>query len=155
MGLIFILLYTSFNSLKNAALIYINVPIAATGGILALFLRDMYFSISAGVGFIALFGLCVLNGTLMVSYINELRQAGGQMKDAIIEGALTRLRPVLMTVTTDIIGFLPMAVSTDVGAEVQKPLATVIIGGLCFSTFLTLFVIPALYQWFPKRLEAA
>ena len=77
------------------------------------------------------------------------------MKDAIIEGALTRLRPVLMTVTTDIIGFLPMAVSTDVGAEVQKPLATVIIGGLCFSTFLTLFVVPALYQWFPKRLEAA
>lgn len=155
MGLIFILLYTSFHSLRNAALIYINVPIAATGGIAALFLRDMHFSISAGVGFIALFGLCVLNGTVMVSYINELRQEGKEIKNAIIEGALTRLRPVLMTVTTDIIGFLPMAVSTDVGAEVQKPLATVIIGGLCFSTFLTLFVIPALYQWFPKRFEAA
>jgi cobalt-zinc-cadmium resistance protein CzcA len=153
MGLIFILLYTSFASFKNAALIYINVPIAATGGIVTLFSRDMHFSISAGVGFIALFGLCVLNGTVMVSYINELRQEGKEMKDAIIEGALTRLRPVLMTVTTDIIGFLPMAVSTDVGAEVQKPLATVIIGGLCFSTFLTLFVIPALYQWFPKRFE--
>lgn len=155
MGLIFILLYTSFHSLKNASLIYINVPIAATGGIAALFLRDMHFSISAGVGFIALFGLCVLNGTVMVSYINELRQEGKEIKNAIIEGALTRLRPVLMTVTTDIIGFLPMAVSTDVGAEVQKPLATVIIGGLCFSTFLTLFVVPALYQWFPKRFEAA
>jgi cobalt-zinc-cadmium resistance protein CzcA len=155
MGLIFILLYTSFASFKNAALIYINVPIAATGGIVTLFSRDMHFSISAGVGFIALFGLCVLNGTVMVSYINELRQEGKEMKDAIIEGALTRLRPVLMTVTTDIIGFLPMAVSTDVGAEVQKPLATVIIGGLCFSTFLTLFVIPALYQWFPKSIEVA
>lgn len=155
MGLIFILLYTSFHSLRNAALIYINVPIAATGGIAALFLRHMHFSISAGVGFIALFGLCVLNGTVMVSYINELRQEGKEIKNAIIEGALTRLRPVLMTVTTDIIGFLPMAVSTDVGAEVQKPLATVIIGGLCFSTFLTLFVVPALYQWFPKRFEAA
>ncbi|WP_347275535.1 CusA/CzcA family heavy metal efflux RND transporter [Candidatus Kuenenia sp.] len=155
MGLIFILLYASFASFKNAALIYINVPIAATGGIVTLFLRDMHFSISAGVGFIALFGLCVLNGTVMVSYINELRQEGKEMKDAIIEGALTRLRPVLMTVTTDIVGFLPMAVSTDVGAEVQKPLATVIIGGLCFSTFLTLFVVPALYQWFPKKIETA
>ncbi|MGQ3683661.1 MAG: efflux RND transporter permease subunit [Candidatus Loosdrechtia sp.] len=153
MSLIFILLYINFQSLRNAALIYINVPFAATGGIVALFLRDMHFSISAGIGFIALFGLCVLNGTVMVSYINELRQNGKEMENAVTEGALTRLRPVLMTVTTDIIGFLPMAVSTSIGAEVQKPLATVVIGGLCFSTLLTLFVVPALYQWFPKRIE--
>lgn len=153
MGLIFILLYTSFNSFRNAILIYINVPFAATGGIIALFLRDMHLSITAGVAFIALFGLCVLNGTVMVSYINELRESGMRMKESVIEGALTRLRPVLMTVTTDIIGFMPMAISTDVGAEVQKPFATVIIGGLCFSTFLTLFVIPALYEWFPKKIE--
>lgn len=155
MGLIFVLLYTSFRSFKNAALIYVNVPFAATGGIVALFLRDMPLSISAGVGFISLFGLCVLNGTVMVSFINESLQEGKETKDAIIEAASTRLRPILITVTTDIIGLLPMTVSTDVGAEVQKPLATVIVGGVCFSSFLTLFVIPALYQWFPKRLEVA
>ncbi len=151
MGLIFILLYMSFRSFKNAALIYINVPFAATGGIVALFLRDMPLSISAGVGFISLFGLCVLNGTVMVSFINEFLQEGKETKDAIVEAASTRLRPVLITVMTDIIGLLPMTVSTDVGAEVQKPLATVIVGGVCFSSFLTLFVIPALYQWFPKK----
>ncbi|MBM4064273.1 MAG: efflux RND transporter permease subunit [Planctomycetes bacterium] len=155
MGLIFILLYMSFRSFKNAALIYANVPFAATGGIVALFLRDMPLSISAGVGFISLFGLCVLNGTVMVSFINEFLQEGKETRNAIVEAASTRLRPVLITVMTDIIGLLPMTVSTDVGAEVQKPLATVIVGGVCFSSFLTLFVIPALYQWFPKRLEAA
>jgi len=155
MGLIFVLLYTSFRSFKNAALIYVNVPFAATGGIVALFLRDMPLSISAGVGFISLFGLCVLNGTVMVSFINEFLQEGKETKDAIIEAASTRLRPVLITVMADIIGLLPMTISTDVGAEVQKPLATVIVGGVCFSSFLTLFVIPALYQWFPKRIEAA
>jgi len=155
MGLIFVLLYMSFRSFKNAALIYINVPFAATGGIVALFMRDMPLSISAGVGFISLFGLCVLNGTVMVSFINEFLQEGKETKDAIIEAASTRLRPVLITVMADIIGLLPMTISTDVGAEVQKPLATVIVGGVCFSSFLTLFVIPALYQWFPKRIEAA
>lgn len=154
MGLIFIFLYMSFGSLKNAALIYVNVPFAATGGILALFLRDMPLSISAGVGFISLFGLCVLNGTVMVSFINEFLQEGKETKYAIIEAASARLRPVLITVMTDIIGLLPMTISTDVGAEVQKPLATVIVGGVCFSSFLTLFVIPALYQWFPKKIRA-
>src|SRR3989339_2099451 len=155
MGLIFILLYMSFRSFKNAALIYANVPFAATGGIVALFLRDMPLSISAGVGFISLFGLCVLNGTVMVSFINEFQQKGKETRDTIVEAASTRLRPVFITVLADIIGLLPMTISTDVGAEVQKPLATVIVGGVCFSSFLTLFVIPALYQWFPKRLEAA
>ena len=155
MGLIFVLLYMSFRSFKNAALIYVNVPFAATGGIVALFLRGMPLSISAGVGFISLFGLCVLNGTVMVSFINEFLQEGKETRDTIVEAASTRLRPVLITVLADIIGLLPMTISTDVGAEVQKPLATVIVGGVCFSSFLTLFVIPALYQWFPKRLEAA
>jgi cobalt-zinc-cadmium resistance protein CzcA len=115
----------------------------------------MPLSISAGVGFISLFGLCVLNGTVMVSFINEFLQEGKETRDAIVEAASTRLRPVLITVMTDIIGLLPMTISTDIGAEVQKPLATVIVGGVCFSSFLTLFVIPALYQWFPKRIEAA
>ena len=155
MGLIFILLYMSFRSFKNAVLIYINVPFAATGGIVALFLRGMPMSVSAGVGFISLFGLCVLNGTVMVSSINEYLQKGKETRDTIVEAATTRLRPVAITVITDIIGLLPMTISTDIGAEVQKPLATVIVGGVCFSSFLTLFVIPALYQWFPKRLEAA
>ena len=155
MGLIFILLYMSFRSFKNAALIYVNVPFAATGGIVALFLRDMPLSISAGVGFISLFGLCVLNGTVMVSFINEFLQKGNETRDTIVDAATTRLRPVVITVLTDIIGLLPMTISTDVGAEVQKPLATVIVGGVCFSSFLTLFVIPALYQWFPKRLKEA
>ena len=121
---------------------------------MALSLRDMPLSISAGVGFISLFGLCVLNGTVMVSFINEFLQEGKETKDTIIVAATTRLRPVLITVMADIIGLLPMTISTDVGAEVQKPLATVIVGGVCFSSFLTLFVIPALYQWFPKRIEA-
>ncbi len=155
MGLIFVLLYMSFRSIKNAVLIYSNVPFAATGGIVALFLRDMPLSISAGVGFISLFGLCVLNGTVMVSFINEFQQKGKETRDTIVEAASTRLRPVLITVMADIIGLLPMTISTDTGAEVQKPLATVIVGGVCFSSFLTLFVIPALYQWFPKKIEAA
>ncbi len=155
MGLIFILLYMSFRSFKNAALIYINVPFAATGGIVALFLRNMPLSVSAGVGFISLFGLCVLNGTVMVSCINEFLQKGKETRDTVVEAATTRLRPVVITVITDIIGLLPMTMSTDVGAEVQKPLATVIVGGVCFSSFLTLFVIPSLYQWFPKRIESA
>ena len=135
MGLIFVLLYTSFRSFKNAALIYVNVPFAATGGIVALFSEGYALSISAGVGFISLFGLCVLNGTVMVSFINEFLQEGKETKDTIIEAASTRLRPVLITVIADIIGLLPMTISTDVGAEVQKPLATVIVGGVCFSSF--------------------
>ncbi|MDI6759472.1 MAG: CusA/CzcA family heavy metal efflux RND transporter [Candidatus Brocadiaceae bacterium] len=151
--LIFILLFTTFGSLKNALLIYINVPIAATGGIFALAIRGMPLSISAGVGFIALFGLSVLFGIVMVSRINDLLAAGLPMKEAVLRGAEERLRPVLITSFCDIFGFLPMAVSWGVGAEVQRPLATVVIGGLIFSTFLTLFVLPSLYQWFAKKPE--
>lgn len=151
--LIFILLFTAFGSLKNALLIYINIPIAATGGIFALFVRGMPLSISAGVGFIALFGLSVLFGIVMVSRINDLLAEGMGMREAVLTGAEDRLRPVLITSLCDIIGFLPMAVSWGVGAEVQRPLATVVIGGLIFCTFLTLFVLPSLYRWFAKRTE--
>ena len=151
--LIFALLYTAFRSFKNALLIYINVPIAVTGGIFALFLRGMPISISATVGFIALFGLSVFFGVVMVSFINELRSQNIPMREAVLKGAELRLRPVLISSLADIIGFLPMAVNTGVGAEVQRPLATVVIGGLLFSLFLTLFVLPALYKWFPKKVE--
>jgi cobalt-zinc-cadmium resistance protein CzcA len=149
--LIFVLLYSSFNSAKLAALIYVNVPIAATGGIFALFLRGMPFSISAGVGFIALFGVAVLNGVVLVSYINQLRQQGASAGNAAYEGALIRLRPVLMTALVASLGFVPMAVATSAGAEVQRPLATVVIGGLITSTLLTLLVLPAIYSWFEEK----
>ncbi|HHT9133073.1 MAG TPA: efflux RND transporter permease subunit, partial [Candidatus Tripitaka californicus] len=124
-------------------------------GIFALFIRGMPLSISAGVGFIALFGLSVLFGIVMVSRINDLLAAGLPMKEAVLRGAEERLRPVLITSFCDIFGFLPMAVSWGVGAEVQRPLATVVIGGLIFSTFLTLFVLPSLYPWFAKKPEVA
>jgi cobalt-zinc-cadmium resistance protein CzcA len=146
--LIFVLLYTTFNAVKPAILIYFNIPIAATGGIVALFLRGMPFSISAGVGFIALFGVAVLNGVVMVSYFRELRDRGFSVDDTVRQGAELRLRPVLMTALVAGLGFVPMALSTSAGAEVQRPLATVVIGGLVTSTALTLLVLPALYRWF-------
>lgn len=152
--LIFALLYLTFHSVKLAMLIYLNVPIAATGGIMALWLRDMPFSISAGVGFIALFGIAVMNGVVLVEHIRHLRIAGGEAtRDAITHGALDRLRPVMMTASCGALGFIPMALSTNSGAEVQRPLATVVIGGLITSTVLTLLVLPAIYHWFePKQL---
>ena len=149
--LIFVLLHTTFNSAKLAALIYVNVPIAATGGIFALYLRGMPFSISAGVGFIALFGVAVLNGVVLVSYINQLRQDGVSVGEAAYQGALIRLRPVLMTALVASLGFIPMAMATSAGAEVQRPLATVVIGGLMTSTLLTLLVLPAIYSWFDEK----
>jgi cobalt-zinc-cadmium resistance protein CzcA len=146
--LIFVLLYTTFNAVKPALLIYFNIPIAATGGIVALFLRDMPFSISAAVGFIALFGVAVLNGVVMVSYFTELRSKGLSVDEAVRQGAELRLRPVLMTALVASLGFVPMALATSAGAEVQRPLATVVIGGLVTSTALTLLVLPTLYRWF-------
>ena len=148
--LIFVLLYSTFNSTRLAALIYLNVPLAVTGGIFALLLRGYPFSISAGVGFIALCGIAVLNGVVLVSYIQERRKVGLSPAEAARESARIRLRAVLMTVVTDALGFLPMAISTSAGAEVQRPLATVVIGGLVTSTFLTLFVLPGVYQWFDR-----
>jgi len=149
--LIFVLLYTTFKSVRLALLVYINVPIAATGGIVALFLREIPFSISAGVGFVALFGVAVLNGVVLISYINQMRGEGASIEEATYQGALTRLRPVLMTALVASLGFLPMAMSISAGAEVQRPLATVVIGGLITSTLLTLLVLPALYRWLEGR----
>ncbi|MGC4030151.1 MAG: CusA/CzcA family heavy metal efflux RND transporter [Tepidisphaeraceae bacterium] len=146
--LIFLLLFSSFKSVKYALLVFSAVPLGLTGGILALWLRDMPFSISASVGFIALSGVAVLNGLVMVSFINQLRGEGATRDDAIIRGSLTRLRPVLMTALVASLGFVPMALATGTGAEVQKPLATVVIGGLVTSTLLTLVVLPALYRVF-------
>jgi len=143
--LIFLLLFITFGSARHALLVFTGIPFAITGGILALYLRGMSFSISAGVGFIALFGVAVLNGLVLVTFINKLRAEGASAQEAVIQGCLTRLRPVLMTAAVASIGFLPMAISTGRGAEVQKPLATVVIGGLVTSTLLTLFVLPALY----------
>lgn len=149
--LIFLLLFISFGSIRNALLIYTGIPFAVVGGVFSLLLREMHFSISAGVGFIALFGVAVLNGVVLISFINKLRQEGATLEGAIIEGAATRLRPVLMTALVASLGFIPMAVSTGAGAEVQRPLATVVIGGLITSTVLTLFVLPTFYMWFEKR----
>lgn len=150
-AVIFLLLFTTFNSLKQAVLVFTGIPFAITGGILALFFRGMPFSISAGVGFIALFGVAVLNGVVMVTFINEIRAQGRTIFDATLQGALIRLRPVLMTASVAGIGFIPMALAHGAGAEVQKPLATVVIGGLVTSTLLTLFVLPTLYNWFERE----
>jgi heavy metal efflux system protein len=149
--LIFVLLFTTFGSARQALLIYTGIPFAVVGGVLALLLRGMPFSISAGVGFIALFGVAVLNGVVMVSYINKLRDEGKPLDEAVTEGAATRLRPVLMTALVASLGFIPMAVATSAGAEVQRPLATVVIGGIITSTLLTLLILPTLYRWFERK----
>lgn len=146
--LIFSLLYVTFSSVRLSLLIYLNVPIAATGGIFALWLRHMPFSISAGVGFIALFGIAVMNGVVLIEHIRHLREHGHDAKSAVTTGAMDRLRPVFMTATCGALGFVPMAVSGSAGAEVQRPLATVVIGGLITCTILTLLVLPAIYRWF-------
>ncbi len=142
------LLWLVFNSMRDALIIFSGVPLALTGGVLALSLRGIPFSISAGVGFIALSGIAVLNGLVMVSFIRSLREQGMDMNQAIREGALTRLRPVLMTALVAALGFVPMAFNTGIGSEVQRPLATVVIGGIVSSTLLTLLVLPALYRMF-------
>lgn len=149
--LIFVLLYTTFGSFRPASLIFLNVPMAATGGVFALALRGMPFSISAGVGFIALFGVAVLNGLVLVTYINQMRNEGMGVMQAAVHAAEVRLRPVLMTALVASLGFLPMALSSSAGAEVQRPLATVVIGGLVTSTLLTLLVLPSIYRWFAKE----
>ncbi len=151
--LIFGLLFMLFASVKDAAIVFSGVPMALTGGVAALFLRDMPFSISAGVGFIALSGVAVLNGVVMVSFIRDLRAKGIMLETAIRDGALIRLRPVLMTALVASLGFIPMALNIGAGAEVQRPLATVVIGGIISSTLLTLLVLPALYRLVHKEIE--
>ncbi len=152
--LVFLLLFAMFGNVKDGLLVFTGVPFALTGGIVALWLRDIPMSISAGVGFIALSGVAVLNGLVMISFIRNLREEGRSLEIAISEGALTRLRPVLMTALVASLGFLPMALATGTGAEVQRPLATVVIGGILSSTLLTLLVLPLLYQMAHWREES-
>lgn len=147
LAIIFVLLFFTFRSVKQAVLIYSAIPMAAIGGIFSLYLRGMPFSISAGVGFIALFGVAVLNGIVLMSTFNQLKREGiGDLRQRVIKATYIRMRPVLMTASVASLGFLPMAISTSAGAEVQRPLATVVIGGLITATFLTLFVVPLLYE---------
>ena len=148
--LIFLLLFTTFGSIKDAILVFTGVPLALTGGVVSLWLRGIPLSISAGVGFIALSGVAVLNGLVMISFINKLRTEGNRLDTAILQGSITRLRPVLMTALVASLGFLPMALATGTGAEVQRPLATVVIGGILSSTALTLLVLPVLYRIFHR-----
>lgn len=153
LALIFILLFSTFGSVRQAFLIILNVPFALIGGIVALYARSLPLSVSGAIGFIALFGVAVLNGIVMVSYFNKLRQDGLELGAAIVQGASVRLRPVLMTALVASLGFIPMALSQGTGAEVQRPLATVVIGGLVSSTLLTMIVLPTLYKWWEGRLE--
>jgi len=149
------LLYMAFCSLRDALLVFSGVPLALTGGVLALWLRGIPLSISAGVGFIALSGVAVLNGLVMVSFMRKLLQSGLPLDRAVQEGALIRLRPVLTTALVASLGFVPMALNVGTGSEVQRPLATVVIGGILTSTVLTLLVLPVLYRWaYRRRAEA-
>ncbi|MGC6493723.1 MAG: efflux RND transporter permease subunit, partial [Myxococcota bacterium] len=149
--LIFVLLQANFRSVRTTMLVYANVPLAITGGLVALYARGLPFSISAAVGFIALFGIAVMNGVVLVTCMRDLLSDGLSAGDAALTGARRRLRPVLMTAVTDALGFLPMALSHSAGAEVQRPLATVVIGGLVTSTLLTLFVLPAMFAYIEGR----
>lgn len=150
--LIFVLIYFALKSFKQTSMIYIAIPLAAIGGVYSLWLRGMPFSISAGVGFIVLFGVAVLNGLVLISGFNELKAEGvDDIEERIALGTKRRIRPILLTALTDVLGFLPMAISSSAGAEVQRPLATVVIGGLVTSTLLTLFILPILYRWVEKR----
>ena len=143
--LIMLLLFATFNSLKHSLLVFSGVPLALTGGVLALWFRSLPFSISAGVGFIALSGVAVLNGMVMMTFINQLHAEGKSLREAIVQGSLLRLRPVLMTAMVASLGFVPMAIAQGTGSEVQRPLATVVIGGIISATLLTLLVLPVLY----------
>lgn len=149
--LIFALLYGAFGSVRDALIIFTAIPLSLTGGVLALWARDISLSISAGVGFIALSGIAVLNGVVMLSHIKDLMAQGMPLRDAVREGALRRLRPVLMTALVAGLGFVPMAFNTGIGSEVQRPLATVVVGGIVTATLLTLVVLPALYSRFGRK----
>ena len=152
-GLIFILLYTAFNSLRHATLIIANVPFAIIGGVVGLFASGQYLSVPSAIGFIAVFGVAMLNGIVLVSFLNSLRQTGLSIRETVRQGAALRLRPVLMTASVAILGLIPMLISTGVGAETQRPLATVVVGGLFTSTLLTLLLLPLFYEWSEQRAE--
>ena len=153
-GLIFILLYTAFNSLRHATLIIANVPFAIIGGIVGLFITGQYLSVPSAIGFIAVFGVAMLNGIVLVTFLNDQRRHGLSVRDAVRQGAALRLRPVLMTASVAILGLVPMLISTGIGAETQRPLATVVVGGLITSTLLTLLLLPLIYEWSESRAEA-
>lgn len=152
--IVFVLLYSTFNSLLNSLLIFLNIPLALVGGVIALWLTGQNLSVPASVGFIALFGIALANGMVLVTYINQLVMDGIPKINATIDGACLRLRPVIMTAATTFLGLVPMALASGTGSEVQRPLATVVIGGLVTSTLLTLLVIPALYKWFSIKVES-
>ena len=152
-GLIFILLYTAFNSVRHAAVIIANVPFAIIGGVIGLATTGQYVSVPSAIGFIAVFGVAMLNGIVLVSFLNDLRGRGRSVREAVIEGTSLRLRPVLMTASVAILGLVPMLLSTGVGAETQRPLATVVVGGLFTSTALTLLILPLIYEWVETRAE--
>ncbi|TFW13361.1 efflux RND transporter permease subunit [Massilia arenosa] len=153
-GLIFLLLYTAFNSLRHATLIIANVPFAVIGGVVGLFITGQYLSVPSAIGFIAVFGVAMLNGIVLISFLNGLRQQGLELREAVRQGARLRLRPVLMTASVAILGLVPMLLATGVGAETQRPLATVVVGGLITSTALTLLLLPLMYEWAEARADA-
>ena len=146
--MIFVLLFSSFNSLRNATLILLNIPLALVGGVVGLWISGQNLSVPSSVGFIALFGIALENGMVLVTYLNQLLRDGVPIDEASVRGACLRLRPVLMTAITTALGLVPLLFSQGIGSEVQRPLATVVVGGLVTSTVLTLLVIPALYRWF-------
>ncbi len=151
-GLILLLLFVTFRSLRLALLVISNLPFALIGGVLSLWISGLYLSVPASVGFIVLFGVAVLNGVVLVSYIAQLRDEEGlSINDAILKGSVNRLRPVLMTASIAVFSLLPMLFTTGTGSEIQKPLATVVVGGLITSTLLTLLLIPSMYSWFEKK----
>ena len=152
-GLIFILLYTAFNSVRHATIIIANVPFAIIGGIVGLFISGQYLSVPSAIGFIAVFGVAMLNGIVMMTFLNDQRRQGLSIRDAVRQGAALRLRPVLMTASVAILGLIPMLLSTGVGAETQRPLATVVVGGLFTSTALTLLILPLIYEWAEQRAD--
>jgi cobalt-zinc-cadmium resistance protein CzcA len=152
-ALVLVMLWMSFGVMRHAMIIIVNVPLALIGGILGLLVTGSYLSVPASVGFIALFGIAVQNGMVLVTYFNDLRARGKSVVDAVKEGAELRLRPVLMTAMTTVLGLLPLLLATGIGADVQRPLATVVVFGLTTSTLLTLFVIPAVYVWVEERKE--
>ena len=151
LGLIFLLLYFAFNSVGQSLLIMLNVPLALIGGVAALYITGQYLSVPGSIGFIALFGIAVLNGVVMVNAINQRISGGLAVERAVFEGAVSRLRPVLITAATTALGLIPMLLASGIGSEVQRPLATVVVGGLFSATLLTLVVIPALYSFFSKQ----
>ena len=152
-GLIFLMLFTTFGSVRQAGLILLNVPFGLIGGVISLFVSGLYMSVPASVGFITLFGVAVLNGVVMVTYFNQLRSAGRSLDEAVREGSVRRLRPVLLTAMIASLGLVPMLLATGPGSEIQRPLAVVVIGGLVSSTLLTLVLLPTLYAWLEGRAE--